>query len=105
MLIFFIRKKIKKIVEAQNLNNNNFLKKEERFIENGKILDENDGIIAAVFMMEIYYRKNIDKKNMKKVLKNELYNDIKFIKKMYFIENYLKNREKNGILYNEYFKS
>ena len=101
----FHSEKNKKIVEAQNLNNNNFLKKEERFIENDKILDESDGIIGAVFMLEIYYRKNIDKKNMKKVLKNELYNDIKFIKKMYFIENYLKNREKNGILYNEYFKS
>ena len=101
----FHSEKNKKIVEAQNLNNNNFLKKEEIFIENDKILDENDGIIGAVFMLEIYYRKNIDKKNMKKVLKNELYNDIKFIKKMYFIENYLKNREKNGILYNEYFKS
>ena len=101
----FHSEKNKKIVNAQNLNNNNFLKKEERFIENGKILDENDGIIAAVFMMEIYYRKNIDKKNMKKVLKNELYNDIKFIKKMYFIENYLKGKGKDDILDNEYFKN
>ena len=79
-----------------SLNSQEFIDKifEASSAQDGyKILDENDGIIAAVFMMEIYYRKNIDKKNMKKVLKNELYNDIKFIKKMYFIENYLKGKE------------
>ena len=100
---FYYEKNNKKLVGAQNLNSNNFLKKEERFIENGKIVDENDSIIAAVFLLELYYRKNIDKKRIKKVLKDELYSDNKFIKKMYFIENYLKNKRKNDILNNEYF--
>ena len=99
----FCSEKNKKIIEAQNLNSNNFLKKEEMFLEKGKILEENDGIIAAVFLLEIYYRKNIDKKIIKKVLKDELINDNKFIKKLYFIENYLKNIRKNEILNNEYF--
>jgi len=99
----FCSEKNIKIIEAQNLNSNNFLKKEEMFLEKGKILEENDGIIAAVFLLEIYYRKNIDKKIIKKVLKDELINDNKFIKKLYFIENYLKNIRKNEILNNEYF--
>ena len=81
---FFLDKN-KKIIESQNSNSNNFLKKENRFIQNGKINTENDGIIAAVFLMEIYFRKNIDKKLVKKVLKEELNNDSKFIKKMLFI--------------------
>ena len=101
----FCDEKNKKIVLAQNLNSNNFLKKEETFLEKGKILEDNDGIIAAVFLLEIYYRKNIDKKIMKKVLKDELSNDNKFIKKMYFIENYLKNTRKDDILNNEYFEN
>ena len=99
----FYSDKNKKIVESQNLNSNNFLKKAESFIEKGKILGENDGIIAAVFLLEFYYRKNIDKKYMKKTLKDELINDTKFIKKMYFIENYLKKKRKNEILNNEFF--
>ena len=40
---------------------------------------------------------------MKKTLKDELINDTKFIKKMYFIENYLKKKRKNEILNNEFF--
>ena len=99
----FCSEEKKRIIEGQNLNNNNFLKKEKRFLEEGKINGENDGLIAAVFMLEMYYRKNIDKKNMKKALKDELINDNKFIKKMYFIENYLKNKKKIEILKSEYF--
>ena len=100
----FRNEKNKKI-ETQNLNSNNFLKKEERFIEKGIINEEKEGIIAAVFLLEIYYRKNIDKKYVKKTMKEELNNDSKFIKKMYFIENYLKNKRKNQILNNEFFKT
>ena len=99
----FCSDKNKKIIEAQNTNSNNFLKKENRFIQNGKINNENEGIIAAVFLMEIYYRKNIDKKFIKKVLKDELNSDTKFIEKMYYIENYLKKLRKDGILNNQYF--
>ena len=99
----FCSDKNKKIIEAQNTNSNNFLRKENRFIQNGKIYNENEGIIAAVFLMEIYYRKNIDKKFIKKVLKDELNSDTKFIEKMYYIENYLKKLRKDGILNNQYF--
>ena len=101
----FFSDKNKKIVEAQNLNSNNFLKKGERFIERGTISGENEGLIAAVFMLEMYYRKNIDKKKIKKALKEESLSDNKFIKKMYFIENYLSNKRKNEILKNEYFSN
>ena len=100
----FCNEKNKKI-ETQNLNSNNFLKKEEKFIEKGIINGENEGIIAAVFLLEIYYRKNIDKKYLKKTMKEELNNDSKFIKKMYFIENFLKNKRKNNILNNKFFKT
>ena len=99
---FFLDKN-KKIIESQNSNSNNFLKKENRFIQNGKINTENDGIIAAVFLMEIYFRKNIDKKLVKKVLKEELNNDSKFIKKMYYIENYLKKIRKEEFLKSHFF--
>ena len=99
---FFLDKN-KKIIESQNSNSNNFLKKENRFIQNGKINTENDGIIAAVFLMEIYFRKNIDKKLVKKVLKEELNNDSKFIKKMYYIENYLKKIRKEEFLKSPFF--
>ena len=79
------------------------MKKEYLFIQNGKINTENDGIIAAVFLMEIYFRKNIDKKLVKKVLKEELNNDSKFIKKMYYIENYLKKIRKEEFLKSHFF--
>lgn len=99
----FFSEKNKKIIEALNSDRNSFLKKEEKFIQKGKICGENEGLICAVFMLELYYRKNIDKKKIKKTLKDELINDNKFIKKMYFIENYLENRNKNEILKNEHF--
>ena len=99
----FCSDKNKKLTESHNSNGNNFLKKENRFIQNGKIKTENEGIIAAVFLMEIYYRKNIHKTLIKEVLKKELNGDTKFIEKMYYIENYLKKLRKDGILKNQFF--
>lgn len=99
----FWAEKEEKIIEAQNSNNNNFLRKSDQFLEKEN-LKENDVIIACVFLLEIYYRKNVNSKNIKKVLKEELNKDVKFMNKIFFIENYLKQRRKNSFLNNQYLK-
>ena len=99
----FWAEKEEKIIEVQNSNNNNFLKKSEQFLEKDK-LKEDDSIIASAFLLEIYYRKNVNSKNIKKVLKDELNKDVNFMTKIFFIENYLKQRRKYVFLKNEYLK-
>ena len=99
----FMSEKEKKIIEVQNLNTNNFLRKSEQFIEKENI-KEKEAITACVFLLEIYYRKNVNSKNIKKVLKEELNNDSKFMTKIFFIENYLKKKRKNNFLNNQNLK-
>ncbi len=99
----FWKEKEEKIIEVQNLNSNNFLRKSEKFLAKENI-KENEAIIASVFLLEIYYRKNVNTKNIKKVLKDELSNDAKFMSKIFFIENYLKQRRKTSFLNNAYLK-
>ena len=81
--------------EGENQENNfnymlpiNFLKKSENFFENGKHY-ENDYLIYAIYLLEMYYRKNVDKKDIQNVFKKEISGDNNFVKKMYFIENFL----------------
>ena len=88
-----------KFIESQNSNSNNFLRKSEKYLEKEKI-SEKDFIIIAVFLMEIYYRKNVDVKNLKNVLKDELNVDNKYMEKMFFIEGYLKKKKLSHILEN-----
>ena len=85
----------------QNLNTNNFIRKSEQFIEKEN-LKEKDIITACVFLLEIYYRKNVNSKNIKNEMKEELNNDSKFMTKIFFIENYLKKKRKNNFLNNQY---
>ena len=99
----FWAEKEEKIIEVQNSNNNNFLRKSEQLLEKDNLKDK-DVIIACIFLLEIYYRKNVNNKNIKKVLKDELNNDVNFMTKIFFIENYLKQRRKNTFLNNQYLK-
>ena len=88
-----------KFIESQISNSNNFLKKSEKYLEKEKI-NEKDYIIVSVFLMEIYYRKNVDVKDLKSVLKDELNVDNKYMEKMFFIEGYLKKKKLTHILEN-----
>ena len=99
----FWSEKEEKMVEIQNSNTNNFLRKSEKFIDKDNI-KEQEAIIASVFLLEIYYRKNVNIKNIKKVLSDELNNDSKFMTKIFFIENYLKQKRKITFLNNKYLK-
>ena len=99
----FWKEKEEKIIEVQNLNSNNFLRKSEKFLEKEGV-KEDEAIIASVFLLEIYYRKNVNNKNIKKVLRDELNIDSKFMNKIFFIENYLKQRRKISFLKNIYLK-
>ncbi len=78
----------------------NFLKKSEKFFETGKKY-EKDYLVFAIFLLEIYYKKNIDKKNIKNVIKKEINGNNNFVKKMFFIENYLKQKEFYDIINNQ----
>jgi ubiquitin-like 1-activating enzyme E1 A len=99
----FWSEKEEKMVDVQNSNTNNFLRKSEKFIDKDNI-KEKEAIIASVFLLEIYYRKNVHIKNIKKVLLDELNNDSKFMTKIFFIENYLKQKRKITFLNNQYLK-
>lgn len=99
----FWSEKEEKMLEVQNSNTNNFLRKSEKFIEKENV-KEQEAIIASVFLLEIYYRKNVNIKNIKKVLMDELNNDSKFMTKIFFIENYLKQKRKTSFLNNQYLK-
>ena len=99
----FWSEKERKLIGVQNSNSNNFFRKSEQFLEKD-ILKDNEVIIASVFLLEIYYRKNINIKNIKKVIKDELNNDANFMTKIFFIENYLKQRRKNNFLNNQLLK-
>ena len=46
----------------------------------------------------------MNSKNIKKVLKEEMNSDSKFLTKIFFIENYLKKKRKNNFLNNQYLK-
>ena len=99
----FWSEKERKLIGVQNSNSNNFFRKSEQFLEKD-LLKDNEVIIASVFLLEIYYRKNINIKNIKKVIKDELNNDSNFMAKIFFIENYLKQRRKNNFLNNQLLK-
>ena len=78
----------------------NFLKKSEKFFESGKNF-ERDYLVFAIFLLEIYYKKNVDKKNIKYVLKKEMKGDNNFVKKMFFIENFLIQRQCFDVINNQ----
>ena len=99
----FWSEKEEKIIEAQNTNSNNFLRKSEQYLDKDNI-KENEALIVSVFLLEIYYRKNVNVKNIKKVLKDELNSDSNFMTKIIFIENYLKQRRKKAFMNNQYLK-
>ena len=99
----FWSEKEEKLIEVQNSNSNNFLRKRDQYMEKDIIKDK-EAIIASVFLLEIYYRKNVNTKNIKKVLRDELNNDSKFMTKIFFIENYLKQRRKTNFLNNQFLK-
>ena len=99
----FWSEKEEKIIEVQNLNSNNFLRKSEQILDKENI-KEKEAIIASVFLLEIYYRKNVNTKNIKKVLNEELNVDARFMAKIFFIENYLKQRRKTNFLNNQNMK-
>lgn len=101
------RDKKKKVVSEDNIKalflQNSFIKKSDKFFESDHF-KEKDYIIYAFYLVEIYYRKNVDKKNIKKVVEEELNLVNKYINKMFFLENYLKNKSLNDILENKYLK-
>lgn len=99
----FCSEKEEKIIEVQNMNTNNFLRKSEKFLDKDS-LKENEAIIASVFLLEIYYRKNVNSKSIKKELKDELNNDTKFMTKIFFIDNFLKKKRKINFLKDQYLK-
>ena len=78
----------------------NFLKKSDKFFEIGKKY-EKDYLVFAIFLLEIYYKKNVDKKIIKSVVKKEMKGDNNFVKKMYFIENYLIQKECFDVINNQ----
>lgn len=79
----------------------NFLKKSEKFFENADKKIENDYLIYAIYSLEYYFRKNVDKKVMKNVIKNEVYGENNFVKKMYYIENFFISKKFRELLKNE----
>ena len=78
----------------------NFLKKSEKFFESGKNF-ERDYLVFAIFLLEIYYKKNVDKKVIKSVVKKEMKGDNNFVKKMFFIENFLIQRQCFDVINNQ----
>ena len=78
----------------------NFLKKSEKFFETGKDF-EKDYLIFAIYLLEVYYKKNVDKKNIKFVLKKEMKGEYNFVKKMFFIENFLKQKQCFDVINNQ----
>ena len=81
-----------KIENIFNQNNiilpSNFIKKSEKFFEKDYKY-EKDYLVFAIYLLEIYYKKNVDKKSIKYVVKNEMNGNNNFVKKMFFIENFL----------------
>ena len=75
------------------------MKKSEKFFEIGKKY-EKDYLVFAIFLLEIYYKKNVDKKVIKSVVKKEMKGDNNFVKKMYFIENFLIQKECYDVINN-----
>jgi hypothetical protein len=80
--------KNKKNIEKNSENLSNFVKKREKLMKGGKI-GKNDYLIFSIFMLELYYEQNVDKRDIKKVIKEENSGNDHFIEKMFFIENYL----------------
>ena len=77
-----------------------FLKKSEHFFEFGKFY-ENDYLVFAIYLLELYYRKNIDKKNIKYVFIKEMNGDNNFVSKMYYIENFLIKKKCFDVINNQ----
>ena len=77
-----------------------FLKKSDKFFEKER-KTEKDYLVFAIYLLEIYYKKNVDKKNIKKVMKNEMNGNNNFVKKMFYIENFLIQRQYFEIINNQ----
>ena len=78
----------------------NFMKKSDKFFETGKNF-EKDYLVFAIFLLEIYYKKNVDKRDVKKVIKKEMEGNNNFVKKIFFIENYLKKKKCYDVINNK----
>ena len=94
--------KIKEDIFGKNntIQPTSFLKKSEKFFQTGKNY-EKDYLVFAIYLLEIYYKKNVDKKNIKKVIKNEMNGDNNFVKKMFFIENFLIQKQCFEVINNQ----
>jgi hypothetical protein len=106
-----LKNKMKKKIEDEKLSENifskkntilpsNFMKKSEKFFEIDKNF-EKDYLIFAIFLLEIYYKKNVDKKDVKNVIKSEMEGNNNFVKKIFFIENYLKRKQCYDVIKNK----
>ena len=77
-----------------SVDNNLFLKKSEKFLHNLKIKkNKPDKFILSIFMLELYFRKNVNKKDLIKEMNNDYNNDDQFAKKMAFFEKYFSKIE------------
>ena len=85
-----------------------FLRKSDKFFKNNKIhYNEKDHLKTCIFLLELYYRKNVNKKDLKKQTEEEnspenfKKTENYFMKKILFIENYLKKMGFNSMVNNK----
>jgi molybdopterin/thiamine biosynthesis adenylyltransferase len=88
-----------------------FLRKSEKFFKNNKnCYNEKDHLKTCIFLLELYYRKNVNKKDLKKQTEEENSPDNYkktenyFMKKTIFIENYLRKMGFNSMVDNKELK-
>lgn len=88
-----------------------FLRKSDKFFKNNKIhYNEKDHLKTCIFLLELYYRKNVNKKDLKKQTEEEnnpenfKKTENYFMKKILFIENYLKKMGFNSMANNKELK-
>ena len=71
-----------------------FLKKSDKLLNDMKVnKTKPDKFLLAIFLLELYYRKNVDVKDIPKVMKEEYMNNYKFHKKLAFFEQYFRKIE------------
>ncbi len=77
-----------------DIDNMLFLKKSDKLLNDMKVnKTKPDKFHLSIFLLELYYRKNVDVKDIPKVMKEEYMNDYKFHKKMSFFEQYFRKIE------------
>ena len=71
------------------VDNNLFLKKSEKFFNDLKTNKKKpDKFILAIYLLELYFRKNVNKKDLIAEVKNDFLNFDKFSQKITFFEKY-----------------